>query len=122
MELLIDKRTCFLQTKDEIEEPGVPTEVLNKNNGDVNEIVELAASDLQDSQIKEKFCNLIGTYRNFFALAKDSLGTAIWTEHFLDINDDTPFKIAPYKVAPNKKPAVQEEIKEKLDKGVLVPS
>ena len=53
----------------------------------------------------------------FFALAKDPLGTAIGTEHFIDTNDKPLFKIAPYKL-----PAVQKEIKEMLDKGVIVSS
>ena len=65
----------------------------------MNEIVEVAASDFQDSQIKEKLSNLIGTYRDVFALAKDPLGSA-GTEHFIDTNDDPPFKISPYNVAP----------------------
>ena len=88
----------------------------------MNEIVELAASDLQDSQTKEKLSSLIGTYRDVFALAKDPLATRIGTEHIIDTNDNPPFKISPYKVAPNKLPAVQEEIKEMLDKGVIIPS
>ena len=88
----------------------------------MNEIVELAVSDLQDSQIKEKLSNLIGIYRDLFALAKDLLGTAIGTEHFIDTNNNPPFKSAPYEVAPYKLPAVQEEIKEMLEKGVIVPS
>ena len=117
-----DERACVLQIEDEIEEPDVSNEVLEKNDEDVNEIVELAASDLQDSQIKEKLSSLIGIYRDVFALAKDPLGTAIGTEHSIDTNDNPPFKIAPYKVAPYKLPAVQEEIKEMLDKGVIVPS
>ena len=116
-----DEKACVLQTEDEIEEPVVSNEVLEKNDEDVNEI-ELAASDLQHSQIKEKLSSLIGIYRDVFALAKDPLGTAIGTEHFIDTNDNPPFKTAPYKVAPYKLPAVQEEIKEMLDKGVIVPS
>ena len=88
----------------------------------MNEIVELAASDLQDSQIKEKLSSLIGIYRDVLALAKDPLGTAIGAEHFIDTNDNPPFKVAPYNVAPYKLPAVHEEIKEMLDKGVIVPS
>ena len=88
----------------------------------MNEIVELAASDLQDSQIKEKLSSLIGIYRDVFALAKDPLGTAIGTEFSVDTNDNPPFKIALYKVALHKLPAVQEEIKEMLDKRVIVPS
>ena len=55
-----DERACVLQTEDEIEEPVVSNEVLEKNEEDVNEIVELAASNLQDSQIKEKLSSLIG--------------------------------------------------------------
>ena len=50
---------CVLQNEDEVEEPVVSKEVLEKNEEDVNEIVELAASDLQDSQIKEKLSSLI---------------------------------------------------------------
>ena len=65
--------------------------------------------------------SLIGVYRDVFALAKDPPGTAIRTEHFTDTNDNPPFKFAPYNVAPYKLPAVQEEIKEMLDKGVIVP-
>ena len=61
----------------------------------MKEIVELAASVLEDSQIKEKLSNLIGIYRNIFALAKDPLETAIGMEHFIDTNDNPPFKIAP---------------------------
>ena len=55
-----DQRACVLQTEDEIEKPVVSNEVLEKNDEDVNEIVELAASDLQDSHIKEKLSSLIG--------------------------------------------------------------
>ena len=117
-----DERACVLQTEAEVEETAVSNEVLEKDGEDVNEIVELAASDLQDSQIKEKLSSLIGIYRDVFALAKNPLGTAIGTEHFIDTNDNQPFKIAPYKVAPYKLPAVQEEIKEMLDKGIIVPS
>ena len=118
----IDERACVLQTEAEIEEPVVSNEVLEKGDEDVNEIGELAASGSQDDQIEEKLSNLFGLYRDGFALAKDPLGTAIGTEHFIDTNDNPPFKIAPYKVAPHKLPAVQEEIKEMLDKGVIVPS
>ena len=90
-----DERACVLQIEDETEEPVGSHEVLEKNDEDVNEIVELAASDLQHSQTKEKLSSLIGIYRDVFALAKDPLGTAIGTEHFIDTNDDPPFKIAP---------------------------
>ena len=117
-----DEKACVLLTEDKIEEPVAFKEVLEKNDEDVNEIVELAASELQDSQIKEKLCSLIGSYRDVFALEKDPLGTVIGTEHFIDTSDNPSFKIAPYQVAPYKLPAVQEEIKEMLDKGVIVPS
>ena len=78
-----DRRACVLQTEAKIEEPVVVSnEVLEKNDEDVNERVELAVSDLQDSQIREKLSSLIGFYRDVLALAKDPLGTAIGTEHF----------------------------------------
>ena len=121
LEPLTDEKAC-VQTDDEIEEPDICSEVLEKNNEHVNEIVKLAASHLQDSQIKEKLSSLIGLYREVFALAKGPLGTSIGTEHLIETNDYPPFEIAPYKVAPYKLPAVQEEIKEMLDKGVIVPS
>ena len=55
-----DERACVLQTEEEIEVSVVVSdEVLEKNDEDVNEIVELAASDLQDSHIKEKLSSLI---------------------------------------------------------------
>ena len=117
-----DKKACILQTEEEIEEPFVANKLLEKDNEDVNGIVELAASDLKDDHIKEKLSSLIGIYRDVFALAKDPPGTAIGTEHFIDTNDNPPFKIAPYKVASYKLPAVQEEIKELLDKGVIFSS
>ena len=66
--------------------------------------------------------SLIGIYRDIFALARDPLGTAVGTEHFIHTSDNPPFKNAPYKVAPYKLPAVQEEIKEMLDKGVIIGS
>ena len=102
-----DERACVLQTEDEIGEADVSMEVLEKSDEDVNEIVELAASDLQDDQIKERLSTLIGKFCDDFELAKDPLGNAIRTEHFIDTVDNPPFKTAPYKIAPNKLPAVQ---------------
>ena len=72
--------------------------------------------------MKEKLSSLTGVYRDVFALAKDPLGTAVGTEHFIDSNDSTLFEIAPYMFPPYKLPTVQEEIKGMLDKGVNVPS
>ena len=46
LETPTDEKACALQTEDEIEETVVSNEVLEKNYEDVNEIVELAASDL----------------------------------------------------------------------------
>ena len=48
-----NERACVLQAEAEIEETVVPNEVLEKKDEDMNEIVELAASDLQDSKIKK---------------------------------------------------------------------
>ena len=116
-----NERAFVLQTEEKIEEPHLSNELLEKNNGDVNEIVEVAASDLQDSQIKEKLGNWY-IPRCFCAFKTSLFGTAAGTEHLIDTKDNPPFKIAPYNVAPYKLAAVQEEIKEMLDKGVDVPS
>ena len=67
--------------------------------------------------------DLIHDYRDVFSLpSEDSLGTAVVIEHRIDIGDAKPFKIAPYKIAPHKLEAVREEIREMLEKGVIVPS
>ena len=57
-----------------------------------------------------------------FSLSSDPLGTAVRVEHHIDIGDAKPFKISPYKIAPDKLESVREEIHEMLDKGVVVPS
>ena len=104
----INEGACVLQTEDEIEELFVSNEVSEKDDEDVNEIVELVASDLQDGPIKERLSSLISIYRDVFALAKDPRGTAIGTDNFIDTNDNPFLKIARYKVAPCKLPADQE--------------
>ena len=89
---------------------------------DVDEIMQLAASDLQDAEIKQKLRELVTEYRDVFALAKDPLGTAVGTEHRIETKDAVPIKMAPYKIAPHKLPAIRTEIQEMLEKGVIVPS
>ena len=66
--------------------------------------------------------DLIRDYRDVFLLPSDPLGTAVGVEHRIDIGDAKPFKISPYKIAPHKLEAVREEIREMLEKGVIVPS
>ena len=121
------EEACVLQTEDKIEEPDVCGEALEKNDENVKEIVELAASDLQDSQTKEQLSSWIGFHHDVFALAKEPLATANGTEHFIHTNDNPPFKIAPYKVAPYKVApykllVAQEATKEKLDNEIIAPS
>ena len=89
---------------------------------DVDEIMQLAASELQNSDIKQKLRELVKQYRDVFALAKDPLGTAVGTEHRIETKDAVPIKMAPYKIAPHKLPAIRAEIQEVLGKGVIVPS
>ena len=91
---------------------------MEKNSGDVAEIVELVASHVHHTKLREK----LSVYRDVFAHQKNTLGTAIGSEQYIDINDNPPFEIASYRVAPYKLPAVQGEIKEMLDIGVLVRS
>ena len=97
-------------------------EIKEKLEQQVDEILELATPGLENTEIKEKLRNLIRDYRDVFSLPSDPLGTAVGIEHRIDIGDAKPFKIAPYKIAPHKIEAVREEIREMLEKGVIVPS
>ena len=99
------------------------TSKINKKlEQEVDEILDLATPGLKNTEIKEKLRNLIRDYRDVFSLRSDPLGTAVGVEHRIDIGDAKPFKIAPYKIAPHKLEAVCEEIREILEKGVVVPS
>ena len=89
---------------------------------DVDEKMQLAASELQNAEINPKLRELVKQYRDVFALAKDPLGTAVGTEHRIETKDAVPIKMAPYKIAPHKLPAIRAEIQEMLEKGVIVPS
>ena len=61
---------------------------------DVDEIMQLAASELQNSEMKQKLRELVKQYRDVFALAKDPLGTAVGTEHRIEAKDAVPIKMA----------------------------
>ena len=89
---------------------------------DVDETMQLAASELQNAEIKQKLRELVTQYGDVFALAKDPLGTAVGTEHRIETKDAVPLKMAPYKTAPQKLPAIRAETQEMLEKGVIVPS
>ena len=84
--------------------------------------MQLAASELQNAEKKQKLRELVKQYRDVFALAKDPLGTAVGTEHRIETKDAVPIKMAPYKIAPHKLPAIRAEKQEMLEKGVIVPS
>ena len=77
---------------------------------DVDEIMQLAASELQNAEIKHKLRELVKQYRDVFALAKDPLGTAVGTEHRIETKDAVPIRMAPYKIAPHIFPAIRAEI------------
>ena len=61
---------------------------------DVDEILNLATSDLESAEIKEELRTLIREY--VFSLPKDPLGTAVGIEHKID-----------RELAANKNPSVQ---------------
>ena len=98
------------------------SETNEKFEQDVDEILNLATPGLGNPEIKKKLRVLIRNYRDVFSLPVDPLGTAVGVEHHIDIGDAKPFKISPYKIAPHKLEAVREEIREMLEKGVIVPS
>ena len=65
---------------------------------DVHEIMQLAASELQKAEIKQKLRELVKQYRDVFALAKDPLGTAVGAEHRIETKDAVPIKMAHIKL------------------------
>ena len=116
-----DDQAYVIQTVKNTENP--ENQDLNaESENDVDEIMQLAASQLQNAEVKEKLRELVKQYRDVFALAKESLGTAVGTEHRIETKDAVSIKIAPYKIAPHKNPAIRAEIQEMLEKGVLVTS
>ena len=116
-----DDQVYVIQTVKNTENP--ENDDLNaKIEDDVDEIMQLAASELQNAEIKQKLRELVEQYRDVFALAKDPLGTAVGTEHRNETINAEPIKMAPYKIAPHKLPAIRAEIQEMLEEGVIVPS
>ena len=100
-----DDQAHVIQTVKNAESP--ENDDLNAEvENDVDEIMQLAASDLQNAEIKQKLRELVKQYRDVFALAKDPLGTAVGTEHRIETKDVVPIKKAPYKIAPHKLPAI----------------
>ena len=98
------------------------SEINEKLEQEGDEVLNLATPRLENAEIKETLRDFIRDYRDVFSLPSNPLGTAVWVEHRIDIGDAKPFKIAPYKIAPHKLEAVREEIREILEKGVIVPS
>ena len=116
-----DDQAYVIQTV-KIPENSENDDLIAEIENDVDEIMQLAASELQNAEIKQKLREVVKQYRDVFALARDPLGTAVGTEHRIETKDAVPIKMAPYRVAPHKLPAIRDEIKEMLEKGVIVPS
>ena len=62
---------------------------------DIDEIMQSAASERQNAEIKQKLRELVNHYRDVFALAKEPLDTAVGTDHRIETKDAVPIKIAP---------------------------
>ena len=65
---------------------------------DVDEIMQLAASEVQNAEIKQKLREIVKQYRDGFALARDPLGTAVGIEHRIDTKDAVPSNMAHIKL------------------------
>ena len=116
-----DDQAFVIQTVKNTENP--ENDELNAEaENDVDEIMQLAASELQDAEKKQKLRELVKQCREVFAIAKGPLGTAVGTEYRIETKDAMPIKTAPYKIAPHKLPAIRAGIQEMLEKGVIVPS
>ena len=66
--------------------------------------MQLAASELQNAETKQKLRELVKQYRDVFALVEDALGTEVGTEHRKETEDGAPIKMALHKTAPDKFP------------------
>ena len=116
-----DDQAYVIQTVKNTENP--EKDDLNAEiENDVDEIMQLAASELQNAEITQKLRELLKQYRDVFALARDPLGTAVGTEHRIETKGAVPIEMAAYKIAPHKIPAIRAEIKEIFEKGVIVSS
>ena len=100
-----DGQAYVIQTGENTENPKNPDLTAEIENG-IDEIMQLAASELQNAEIKEKLRELVKQYCDVFALAKDPLGTAVGTEHRIETKDAVPIKMAPCRNAPHKLPAI----------------
>ena len=75
-----DDQAYMIQTvknTENLEKDDLNAEIEN----DVDEIMQLAASELQNAEIKQKLRKLVKQYRDVFALARGPFGTAVGTEH-----------------------------------------
>ena len=103
-----DDQTYVIQTvktTEHLENDDLIAEIEN----DVDETMHLAASEQQNAGIQQKLRELAKRYRNVFALAKFPHGTAVGFEHRIEMKDAVPIKMAPYKIAPHKLPAIRAE-------------
>ena len=98
------------------------SKISKKLKQEVDEILNLATPGLENTEIKEKLRSLIRDFRDVFSLPSVPLGTPVGVGHRIAVGDEKPFKIAPYKISPHKLEAVREEVREMLEKGVIVPS
>ena len=63
-----------------------------KIENDVDEKMQLAARELQNAEKNQRLRELVKQYRDVFALGKDPLATAVWTEHRIETKDAVPKK------------------------------
>ena len=68
----------------------VASEISEKLEQDVDEILNFSTPDLENTEIKEKLRNVIRDFRDVFSLPSDPLGTAVGVENHLDIGDAKP--------------------------------
>ena len=89
---------------------------------DIEKILELAAPEVTGTE-RDRLKQLISTYGNVFALTDAELGQTKLVTHRIDTGDSGPIKIPPpHRTSPAKMPIIRDEVKSKLEKGVIQPS
>ena len=96
-----DDQTYVIQTVKITENLKKKDDLNAEIENDVDEIKQLAASELQNAKIKPNLRELVKQYYDVFAPAKDPLGTAVRNGHRIETKDAVPIKMAPYKIAPH---------------------
>lgn len=83
--------------------------------------IDLSNSKL-NSEEEKQLSHLLEKYVDLFAQNPKRPGRTKLTKHQIDTGDHAPINLAPYRLSPNERKKVSEEVKEMLDNDIIRPS